>query len=745
MTKRPPVFHVNSVFAVFLLILLTTGSATAEPVPGQWPLYSHDFNNSNYNPDEYILRPRNAPFLRRAWETFNDDSLVSEAPPTGFVLESALGLVFPSAVVGVVASPIIRDGTIYYVDALGTVFARDARTGRITDPSKHWTTTLVDPDFENTTPPVLPELVYTSPIVTDSHVWVLGSAYGQLHILDLSGNELDFDPSTPEIDPFQLVDDLPFSSILGDAVIIESTARPLLIASINVILNDALVQGEEGGLQIAFDVSEPTHPVEVCRRNTLEINPATGQRFGSGVSAGSGLAVDLERNMVFGGTGQNTSFPYPGYPDPELAPPGFVDRSDSLYAVDFNTGEFVWTNQFHNGDVFNLNNPVSTGPNRSDGPRDADVLSPPVLFTAYVNGAWQDLAGNGSKGGLFKAVNRDTGETLWERQISKPTGIGGIQAGAAVADGVVYVAGFEGIDDGFSDTQFGVSLETGLFPNAFFATFSPAFWADVEDVTDDADPATGMRIKVFALDAATGNSKWHFSQGKDYVELPAGAALRHVSLANGLLYVTSSSGQLFVLNAASGEILFKDQTIDLNETLGLGLSKPHHASMNSGAIISQGMVYVPYGAQNNPSGGLIAYELNRRPVALSDLIWVADKQPIIIDALRNDRDPNGDALQFVSVSGTAIDLDDGEADVLPLEYGTVQVFNPGDDAAQPNAAYLKFTPNNSFRFLARFNYQVADIAPKRRVNGVELNEPEPTHTPRYANAAVWLLKAPKGY
>jgi hypothetical protein len=254
-----------------------------------------------------------------------------------------------------------------------------------------------------------------------------------------------------------------------------------------------------------------------------------------------------------------------------------------------------------------------------------------------------------------------------------------------------------------------------------------------------------MRIKVFALDAATGNSKWHFSQGKDYVELPAGAALRHVSLANGLLYVTSSSGQLFVLNAASGEILFKDQTIDLNETLGLGLSKPHHASMNSGAIISQGMVYVPYGAQNNPSGGLIAYELNRRPVALSDLIWVADKQPIIIDALRNDRDPNGDALQFVSVSGTAIDLDDGEADVLPLEYGTVQVFNPGDDAAQPNAAYLKFTPNNSFRFLARFNYQVADIAPMRRVNGVELNEPEPTHTPRYANAAVWLLKAPKGY
>lgn len=41
----------------------------------------------------------------------------------------------------------------------------------------------------------------------------------------------------------------------------------------------------------------------------------------------------------------------------------------------------------------------------------------------------------------------------------------------------------------------------------------------------------------------------------------------------------------------------------------LGLGKPHHAGMNAGDDGAGGMVYIPYGAQNNPSGGIIAYTL----------------------------------------------------------------------------------------------------------------------------------------
>jgi outer membrane protein assembly factor BamB len=249
-----------------------------------------------------------------------------------------------------------------------------------------------------------------------------------------------------------------------------------------------------------------------------------------------------------------------------------------------------------------------------------------------------------------------------------------------------------------------------------------------------------MRIKVYALNAGTGKSQWRFPDGRDYVELYAGAALRHVSVANGVLFVTSSAGRLYVLDARKGEILFTDQTVDLNVYFDLGLLKPHHASMNGGTLVSKGMIYMPYGAQNHPSGGIIAYEVNHRPRAADDTVKVSGRAAVIIDALDNDSDPNGDRLRFTVVGGQHINQDEGRADTVILPYGRVEVFNPGDDAANPEAAYLKFTPSKGFHGLRRFSYEVEDIAPNRVVNGIELDEPEPTHRSRTAGAFVRLIR-----
>lgn len=725
----------NAIWAALLLF----GSGAAASA-NEWRPESQDDNDPRLDYSEQAITEANAVFLRRCWETFNDDSLVVEETPSGFVLEEALGLVYPAPVVGVIAPPVVRDGIIYYVDQLGTAFARDMRTGTVIDDGDHWTTTLQDPDFANGDPPLAPELFYTVPIVTDTHVWLVGSFYGQVHRLDRGGGaEFDFVPGTPEVDPFQLVPDRPVASVLGDAVIKTTGDRTLLMASVNVIVNDALFQEGETGLIIAYDVTDPDRPREAWRTRTIDIDPDTGFPYGTGVSAVAGLVVDHERNYVYGGTSQNTSPPYPEYPDPKYAPEGYVDRGDCAFAIDVETGEFVWTNQFHEGDVFDLNDPVGTGPNQPGGPRDADVLARPLLFSARVHGHWRDLVGDGSKGGLFRVMDRDTGETVWERQISKPTGIGGIQGGAAYADGVIYVAGFEGIDDGFSDAQFGVSLDTGLFPNAFFATFSPAFWADVEDTGVDGDPATGMRIKVYALDAGSGRSKWRFPMNIDHATLYAGASLRHVSVAEGVVFVATSSGQLFAMSARTGAILFSDQTPDLNEAFSLGLGKPHHASMDGGTTIADGMVFAPSGAQNNPSGGMFAYEINARPIARNDLVSVPDVESIIIDALANDTDPNGDRLQFVRVAGSNIDTEDGLPDEIHRPFGVIIVVNPGDDPDQPDAAYLEFIPSPHFHGVRKFWYRVEDLAPNRVVNGFELDDPTPNHTPRTDFARVRLV------
>ena len=248
-----------------------------------------------------------------------------------------------------------------------------------------------------------------------------------------------------------------------------------------------------------------------------------------------------------------------------------------------------------------------------------------------------------------------------------------------------------------------------------------------------------MRIKVYALNARNGQSRWHFPDGRDYVELLAGSAMRHLSFSNGLLFVTSSSGRLFVINARNGEILFTDQTPDLNELFDLALGKPHHAGMNSGTLIAKGMVYVPYGTQNHPAGGIIAYEVNHRPRATNDTIKVSGSAPLIIDALENDSDPDGDRLRFSKVGGQQIIQGDGLADTVELPYGKIEVFNPGDDPDNPEAAYLKLTPFRRFHGFRRVSYQVEDIPPNRVVNGIELDEPEPTHRSRTARASVLLL------
>ena len=104
------------------LALCCLASANAQS-SGDWPLYSHDYANTNSNPDEWKISRQTAPALRRAWETFNDSEWRPAPPPTGCILESALGLKFPSSVVGVIAPQSHRDGTIYYIDALGTLFA----------------------------------------------------------------------------------------------------------------------------------------------------------------------------------------------------------------------------------------------------------------------------------------------------------------------------------------------------------------------------------------------------------------------------------------------------------------------------------------------------------------------------------------------------------------------------------------------------------------------------------------------
>jgi hypothetical protein len=96
-------------------------------------------------------------------------------------------------------------------------------------------------------------------------------------------------------------------------------------------------------------------------------------------------------------------------------------------------------------------------------------------------------------------------------------------------------------------------------------------------------------------------------------------------------------------------------------------------------------------------------------------------------------------LLFVATSSGqlfVLDARDGAPDEIVLPFGTIAVFNPGDDPEIPEAAYLRFTPTPNFGGRRLLTYTIEDAAPARALNGIVQDELDPTHTPRRASARI---------
>jgi polyvinyl alcohol dehydrogenase (cytochrome) len=201
---------------------------------------------------------------------------------------------------------------------------------------------------------------------------------------------------------------------------------------------------------------------------------------GAGVSVWSSAAYDPGRKMIFIGTGQ----PY------EL-PAG--EHSNALVALDAVTGEPKWFNQFHPDDAYTQ--PGSCKGELGPGPNcDLDIGASPNLFRAQ----GMDAVGVGSKGGLFRTFERETGTMLWEVQLGAGTWWGGVMAVAATDDTTIYVANN--------------NYQTGE--------------------------------NIFALDMNTGDIKWMTK-----IEVSVWGAL---SLANGVLFSTGKDGMMRAYDSATG-------------------------------------------------------------------------------------------------------------------------------------------------------------------------------------------------
>jgi polyvinyl alcohol dehydrogenase (cytochrome) len=205
---------------------------------------------------------------------------------------------------------------------------------------------------------------------------------------------------------------------------------------------------------------------------------------GAGVGIWSTPAVDTERGVVYVGTG-NT------YEEPS------APLADSLLAIDYRTGELLWSTAFTSPDVFSAGSP---------GGPDADVGAAPMLWSV----GDQDLVGVGDKAGDFHALDRDTGGVVWETSLTAGSSFGGVNGSSAFVDGMLIVS---------------------------------------SNVGDPATNAPLNTVTVSALDASTGEVLW----ATEY----DGMVFAPVSTVPGLAFVATTTGVLLALDSGTGDELWR--------------------------------------------------------------------------------------------------------------------------------------------------------------------------------------------
>lgn len=319
------------------------------------------------------------------------------------------------------------------------------------------------------------------------------------------------------------------------------------IISAPVLAGDVIVIGVAGN-ELAVSKADYTFVgyVKGIEKDTGAIaweRPVSGQEAGgagNGVSVWSSAVIDAERKLAFIGTGNS-------YEQPA------GELSDALIAIRYETGELAWSNQFSKDDVY-----VSVQCPSRNCDSDFDIGTSPNLLT--VGGI--DAVAVGSKGGVFKVINRDTGMTLWERDLSGETGrgaAGGIMTTAAIGDHLIYTNSNAWMAHGFRRTGNHDARDTSV---------------------------------TFALDRTTGETAWQTALPRPAI----GMAL----VANGVVYQALIDGSIYGFDADTGKILWEGQNLGHDLAPGFNLT--------------DGMLYGGSGgtwwvAGPRPGANIVAYAL----------------------------------------------------------------------------------------------------------------------------------------
>lgn len=447
------------------------------------------------------------------------------------------------------SQPALAGGGLYVGSHGGTVYAFDRETG-----CARWT---FDASAE----------VRTGIVVSP---WESGdkSAEPLVYFADLIGNLYALDAITGVVKWRAKPDKHPNTTLTGTPSLHEGTLY-VPVSSLEVV--PAREPDYEccqfRGSVVAYDAVSgkkkwQTHTIP-AEPAAYSVNSAGTQNYGpSGAPVWNSPAIDIKRNQLTIGTGENYSSPASG-------------ESDAVIAIDLTTGAINWVFQATAGDAWNTacdrkedaNCPVEDGPDFDFGAG--------TLIAADANGV--DYVIGGQKSGMVHAIDPVTGKLKWQTKVGR----GGIHAG-------VY---------------FGMAAQDGRL------------YVPISDTPDGREYPEPPRPGLYALDLSSGEYLWKVAadnvcrDDQAYCNPGYPAA---ITVTPEIVFAGSNDGYLRLFDSLTGDLLWEMDTAIEFDSLGGGKAKGGSFGGGAAPIVHEGQLIVNSGygfAGKMPGNALLVFDV----------------------------------------------------------------------------------------------------------------------------------------
>ena len=276
----------------------------------------------------------------------------------------------------------------------------------------------------------------------------------------------------------------------------------------------------------------------------------------SGAPVWNSPTIDASRNQLYVGSGENTSSPA-------------TDTSDSILALDLDSGEVNWVYQALKLDAWNIaceGTPSANCP-KENGP-DYDMASTLLMTTS----SGRQLVIGGQKSGHVHAVDPESGELVWKKKIGRGGVFGGVHFGMATFEGTLFVP--------VSDKPDGRVYESAGTPG------------------------------IHALNGDTGEVLWYEPAPTDVCgerSFCAPGISQAITVISDRVFAGGMDGVMRVYEPGSGKVLLKVDTARPFETISGSKASGGSFSGGSGAIAANGRVFLSsgYGIFGHMPGNLL--------------------------------------------------------------------------------------------------------------------------------------------